>query len=150
MFVSSEPDVDQPRLDAGEVALTGPMFGGAMRSPPEGSAAYAREARLLAAVALAPTDFARLGGLATGTRRIGFLALTGTAVEVVAPDAIRVTFTLPAGAYATAILREVQKCPDGFGAEPDPDAAAPDDAAPDDRGDGAAAAPAPDPDQPLE
>ncbi|MBK9033742.1 MAG: tRNA pseudouridine(13) synthase TruD [Myxococcales bacterium] len=147
MFVSSEPEIDQPRLDAGEVALTGPMFGAAMRSPPDGSPAHVREARLLDAIGLGPADFARLGGLASGTRRVGFLALAGTAVEVVAPDAIRVTFSLPAGAYATAILREVQKCPDGFGADAAPaDADALDDS-PADRGAGAAADPS---DQPLE
>ena len=83
-----------------------------MRSPPDGSPAHQREARLLDALQLGPADFAPLGGLATGTRRAATIVLGEPAVEVVAPGAIRITFTLPAGAYATAILREVQKTPD--------------------------------------
>jgi len=120
LFASTEPAVDQARLDAGELALTGPMFGAVMKAPPDGSAAHAREARLLAAVDLGTADFARLGNLASGTRRTAALRLTDAAVEQLAPDAIRVTFSLPAGAYATAIMREVQKCADGFGHEPSP------------------------------
>ena len=115
LFVSTEPAVDQARLDAGELALTGPMFGAVMKAPTVDSAAHAREARLLAAVDLGVADFARLGNLASGTRRTAALRLTDAAVEELAPDAIRVTFSLPAGAYATAILREVQKSADGFG-----------------------------------
>ena len=126
MFTSTDPAIDQARLDAGELAITGPMFGAAMRSPPDGTPAQLREARVLDAVGLGPADFAKVGSLGSGTRRTALLRLTDTAVDVVAPDAIRVTFSLPAGAYATAILREVQKSPDGFGhdphdASPDPD-----------------------------
>lgn len=112
MFTSSEPELDQSRLVGGELAITGPMFGAAMRSPPDGSAAHRREARLLDALGLGPADFAPLGGLASGTRRAAAIALGEPAVEALAPAAIRITFTLPAGAYATAILREVQKTSD--------------------------------------
>ena len=109
IFTSSEPEVDQPRVAAGELAVTGPMFGAAMRSPPDGSPAHLREARLIDAHALGPADFAPLGGLATGTRRAGSIQLGDPQVEVAEAGAIRITFTLPSGAYATAILREVQK-----------------------------------------
>lgn len=109
IFTSSEPEVDQARLDAGELVITGPMFGAAMRAPPDGSPAHRREARLLDALQLGPADFAPLGALATGTRRPATIAIGEPVVEVLASDAIRITFTLPAGAYATAVLREVQK-----------------------------------------
>jgi tRNA pseudouridine13 synthase len=122
MFVSSDAAADQPRLDAGEVAITGPMFGGAMRAPPPTSAAGVRELAVLAAAGLAPDAFARLGKLAPGTRRAALVRLDDTQVEVVAADAIRVTLSLPAGSYATAILRELQKHSDGFGAVPYPTA----------------------------
>ena len=128
LFVSTEPAVDQARLDAGEVALTGPMFGAVMKAPPVDSPAGIREARLLAPVALGPAEFARLGDLASGTRRTAFLRLSDAAVEQLAPDAIRVTFSLPAGAYATAIMREVQKCSDGFGHDHPPASGGPGDA----------------------
>ncbi len=112
MFTSIEPELDQARLSSGELVITGPMFGAAMRSPPDGSPAHVREARLLDALALGPADFAPLGGLASGTRRQAAITVGEPIVEPLAPDAIRITFTLPAGAYATAILREVQKTAD--------------------------------------
>ena len=119
MFVSSDAAADQPRLDAGEVAITGPMFGGAMRAPPPTSTAGVREAAVLAAVGLAPDAFAKLGKLAPGTRRAALVRLDDATIDVVADDAIRVTLSLPAGSYATAILRELQKHSDGFGATRD-------------------------------
>jgi tRNA pseudouridine13 synthase len=120
LFVSTEPAADQARLDAGEVAITGPMFGSAMRAPPPGTEAAAREARVLAAAGLDAEAFVPLGKLATGTRRAATVVVEEPAVLAVASGAIRVTFSLPAGSYATAILREVQKSPTGFGTPPYP------------------------------
>ncbi|MBZ0238239.1 MAG: tRNA pseudouridine(13) synthase TruD, partial [Deltaproteobacteria bacterium] len=110
-FVSTEPDVDRARVAAGEIVVTGPMFGSAMRGPPDGTPAHAREAKILDAFSLGPADFHPLRQIAEGTRRQATILPGDPAVEVVgdAPDAIRVTFTLPAGAYATAVMRELQK-----------------------------------------
>jgi tRNA pseudouridine13 synthase len=112
LFASDQPDVDQGRLEAGEVIPTGPMFGHRMKSPPEGSAARAREDEVLAAEALALSDFARAGKLAQGTRRALAVDLGDTAVAVVDATTIELRFRLPAGAYATAVLREVIKTSD--------------------------------------
>jgi tRNA pseudouridine13 synthase len=113
LFTSTEPAVDQARLAAGELALTGPMFGAAMRSPPDGSPAHAREATLLAELSLGPADFHAMRAIAPGTRRQATVLLGDPAAAPLAadggPDAIRVTFQLPAGAYATAVMREIQK-----------------------------------------
>ncbi len=120
-FASTEPEVDRPRLAAGELALTGPMFGAAMRAPPDGTPAHGREAEILRTFALGPADFHPLRAIAEGTRRQATVLLgepTATPLEG-AGGAIRVTFTLPAGSYATAVMREVQK-PDHLEAsEPD-------------------------------
>lgn len=111
MFASTEPAVDRARIASGEIVVTGPMFGAAMRGPPDGSPAHAREAALLDGFALGPADFQPLRAIAEGTRRPATIIPADPAVDVVgeARDAIRVTFTLPAGAYATAVMRELQK-----------------------------------------
>ncbi|HUQ07976.1 MAG TPA: tRNA pseudouridine(13) synthase TruD [Kofleriaceae bacterium] len=117
MFASTDPDVDRPRVAAGEIVPTGPMFGAAMRGPPDGSPAHAREAAILDAFSLGPADFQPLRAIAEGTRRHATIIPGAPAVEVAtdagdatgAGDAIRVTFSLPAGAYATAVMREIQK-----------------------------------------
>ncbi len=118
MFASADPAVDQARLDAGELVITGPMFGATMRAPLPDSPAWLREAATLAEVGLATDAFVPIANLAPGTRRAAAIHLGQPEVAVVAPDAISVSFSLPAGAYATAILRELQKHPEGFGAGP--------------------------------
>ena len=109
MFESSDPAEEQRRLDAGEVVPTGPIFGHEMRRPAPGSEAARREEAILAEEELAPEDFRRVGKLAPGTRRAIAVPLEGRAVRAVEPDAIEVAFSLPAGAYATVILRELMK-----------------------------------------
>ena len=42
MFACDDPAVDEPRLAAGELVVTGPMFGDRMRAPADGSAGRAR------------------------------------------------------------------------------------------------------------
>jgi tRNA pseudouridine13 synthase len=118
MFECSDPDTDSARLVAGEVVPTGPMFGVSMREPT--GLAGEREAAILAAANLARTDFATVRQIAEGTRRDAAIAVTDVAVTteerggrggVEAPQTILVAFRLPAGAYATAVMREVMKPP---------------------------------------
>jgi tRNA pseudouridine13 synthase len=123
MFTSDEPAVDRARLAAGELVVTGPMFGAAMRSPPDGTPAHAREAALLAELALGPADFHPLRAIAEGTRRQATVLVGEATAEVVTgvegeAPAVRVRFTLPPGAYATAILREIQKYTDAAAGDP--------------------------------
>lgn len=121
MFLSTEPEIDLPRLRSGELVVTGPMFGTAMRAPPDGTPAHVREAAILAPLGLGPVSFHGVRAIAEGTRRAAAIAIADPAVTEVAPDAIRVTFALPAGAYATSILREIQKTPSAELSElPDP------------------------------
>jgi tRNA pseudouridine13 synthase len=89
--------------------VTGPMFGPRMRAPAPGSAAAAREDAVLAAAGLTVDAFAAAGKLAEGTRRPVGVEVRDVAVEPVGETAITVRFSLPAGAYATAVLPEVMK-----------------------------------------
>jgi tRNA pseudouridine13 synthase len=109
MFDCTDPAVDQARLAAGDLVPTGPMFGHRMRAPAAGTPAAERERAILAAAGLALEDFRRVGQLAEGTRRDAGILVGDPRVVELGPDAIEVAFTLPAGAYATTIMREVMK-----------------------------------------
>lgn len=108
MFVCEAPELDQARVDAGEIVATGPMFGVEMRRAPEGTPAREREDAVLAAQGLQMDQFMAVKRLAAGTRRE--LALTVQAPNVaIIDDDLQMEFSLEAGGYATAIMREVMK-----------------------------------------
>lgn len=109
IFASGDPDTDQARVDAGELALTGPMFGSKMKAPPEGSEASAREAALLEREGLSPGDFRHLGKIALGTRRALGVLVEAPEARPAEGGAVDLSFTLPSGSYATAVMREVMK-----------------------------------------
>ena len=69
LFVSTEPEVDQPRVDAGELVPTGPLPGGREIEPPPGTPARALEDEAIAAVGATREDFARAGRDLPGARR---------------------------------------------------------------------------------
>jgi tRNA pseudouridine13 synthase len=104
-FVSEDPTVDQPRLDAFEVSPTGPLFGPEMRKP--GHDAAEREGAVLAEQKVELTLFEAGGDETRGTRRLLRIPF---ALEGVTGDRdVELTFTLPAGSYATVVLRELLK-----------------------------------------
>jgi tRNA pseudouridine13 synthase len=108
MFVSEERAEEQTRFDAGELSLTGPMFGHKMKCPSPESPAAEREASLLTREEIQLDSFAHLSKLANGTRRALSILLEGA--EVTASDSsVEVRFTLPSGSYATSIMREIIK-----------------------------------------
>jgi tRNA pseudouridine13 synthase len=109
LFATTDPAQDQARLESGELAVTGPIYGHKMRAPAEGSEAAARERALLDEEQLAAGDFRTLGKLAPGTRRPLSVPLEEVAVEPIDAQAILVRIALPAGAYATAVMREIMK-----------------------------------------
>jgi tRNA pseudouridine13 synthase len=113
MFTCEDPALDTPRLAAGEIVVTGPMFGDSMRAAPDGTPAAEREAAILTAAGLARDSFSAVRAIAEGTRRdatIHVAAPTVTKIDNAGTEpAIEVTFSLPAGAYATAVMRELMK-----------------------------------------
>ncbi|HEX8107912.1 MAG TPA: tRNA pseudouridine(13) synthase TruD, partial [Kofleriaceae bacterium] len=111
MFVCDDPATDQARLAAGDLVVTGPMFGDRMRMPGTASPALAREAEVLARAGIPREAFSpqRVRALAEGTRRDAAVEVAGATVAPVDGSTIEIAFALPGGAYATAVMREVMK-----------------------------------------
>jgi len=107
LFVCREPEVDQSRVERGEISPTGPIFGWKMQRP-EGQVDAAEQA-VLAAEGLTLAGFRRLGSIAEGTRR-PFAVPLADASSSVEGSTVELAFTLPAGSYATVLLDEVMKC----------------------------------------
>jgi tRNA pseudouridine13 synthase len=106
MFTAEDVAVEQERFDRRETVTAGPLFGRKTFSARHDAAA--REAAVLAGAGLSAASFARFGKLLLGTRRHNLVYLDDLAVAV-EPEGVRLTFTMPAGSYATVLLRELMK-----------------------------------------
>ncbi len=106
MFVTQDIVAEQLRFDAREIVTAGPMFG-KKTYPAEGLAAE-REAAVLRDNKLSPASFGGFGKLVLGTRRHNLIYLDDLTANW-EPDGLRLSFTLPAGSYATVLLAEVMK-----------------------------------------
>ena len=98
---------EQTRLDAGETAVTGPLFGPKMVAPRAVPAE--REAAVRHAAGLPDGAFRRFAKLTPGARRPYRVRPADLSVAAETADGrtdLRVRFTLPAGCYATVLLRE--------------------------------------------
>jgi tRNA pseudouridine13 synthase len=112
LFVTEDVDTDQRRVDAGELAITGPLPGGREKEPPPGTPARAWEDEALAAAGASRDEFARAGRDLPGARRPLLVPLT-LGEPPVQPDpapagpgevALRLRFSLPSGSYATVVV----------------------------------------------
>jgi tRNA pseudouridine13 synthase len=108
MFIVKDVPAEQTRFDARETVTAGPMFG-KKTYPAEGLAAE-REAAVLKDHNLSPASFGGFGKLVLGTRRQNLVYLDDLAAAW-EPEGLRLSFTLPAGSYATVLLAEVMKAP---------------------------------------
>jgi tRNA pseudouridine13 synthase len=106
MFVAEDVATEQARFDCREIVHTGPMFGKKMFAA-AGQAAE-REQAVLEKVGLSAAAFHGFGKLLQGTRRHNLVWLEDLVGQIEGADA-RITFTLPAGSYATVLLHEVTK-----------------------------------------
>ena len=102
LFAVDDSDAETHRLDDFEISPTGPMFGTKMPAP-AGEAAV-RERRLLEDDGVTADDLRR--ARLTGTRRAARLPIPDLDVARVS-EGIRLRFSLPAGAYATSVVREL-------------------------------------------
>lgn len=106
LFVAEDVAGEQARLDAGETQITGPLFGPKMIA--SRGAAAEREATLKESAGLTDEAFLRYPKLTSGTRRPYLIDVPDLTVTD-EPEGLRFAFTLPSGAYATVVLREVMK-----------------------------------------
>lgn len=108
MFRVDDLEKEQPRFAARDLHLTGPMLGPKMR--PAAGDALALEQRLTAELGLDEQMLGALGREAPGTRRDLFAPLPDLVIQAVTdrPEpALRLSFTLPSGGYATEVLRQL-------------------------------------------
>jgi tRNA pseudouridine13 synthase len=106
LFVATDLPREQERLERRETVPAGPMFG--RKTFPAAGRAAAREAAALADFGLTPAAFTGFGKLLQGTRRHNFIYVDNL-MFATETEGIRLSFTLPAGSYATVLLREVMK-----------------------------------------
>ncbi len=105
----SKPELTQ-RIEAGEVSPSGPLWGRGMTRA--AGAVEAVERGALADVGLTEADLQREPARLKGARRPLRVPLHNPATDAGADEHgpyIRVAFDLPAGAYATVVLRELMK-----------------------------------------
>ncbi len=111
MFLVEDPAKEQGRADRFEISPTGPLYGGRMKEPH--GAAAALETEVLKSGSVALSQFPQKGPLrCTGGRRVLRCKpeeLTGGFGEDDLGSFYELKFFLPAGCYATALLREICK-----------------------------------------
>ncbi|SFH56770.1 tRNA pseudouridine(13) synthase TruD [Planctomicrobium piriforme] len=106
LFVVEDVPSEQPRFDARETVITGPIFGPKMKSPL--GDVLQLEQEILTATGLTREVFRTHSKLTPGTRRPLLLWPENLTVAD-HPHGLRLTFTLPSGCYATVVLREFLK-----------------------------------------
>jgi tRNA pseudouridine13 synthase len=106
LFVAEDIAREQSRLDARETVPAGPIVG--RKTFPAAGEAAAREAAAIVASEISPAALLHFGKLLSGTRRHNLIYADDLAGSV-QPDGVQLTFSLPAGSYATVLLREITK-----------------------------------------
>lgn len=106
LFRTSEPTTDQARLEAGEIVPAGPLFGPHM--PEADDEARALEERVLSAAGFTRDDWCRSAVPTSGSRRALFVYPDALMLEREDDSTLILSFGLPKGSYATALLREIQ------------------------------------------
>jgi tRNA pseudouridine13 synthase len=106
MFTTTDRVTEQIRFNNREIIHTGPIFGRKM-FPPASDAAD-RESAVLSSANLTIDNFSGFGKLVQGTRRHNLIYIDDLAAAW-EPSGLRLSFSLPAGCYATVLLRELMK-----------------------------------------
>jgi tRNA pseudouridine13 synthase len=109
LFINEDDADATRRMQAWEVSPTGPMFGASMRRPE--ALADEREQAVFTRSQLDMTMLEKHAKAGEGTRRVARVRPTECDVSAEA-DGLRLRFNLPAGAYATTLLRELLKTPE--------------------------------------
>ena len=106
-FLVENPTIEQPRADALEISPSGPIFGYKMRMP--SGDVRDLEISVLADDGVRLEKFRKVAGIRLpGTRRPLRMPIQLHEVSTVSNNVgIRLSFTLPAGGYATVVLEEL-------------------------------------------
>lgn len=107
VFTVEDPEREQPRLDRGELRLTGPMVGPKMKA--SAGEPHRLERAALDALGLDDATLRALGQFAPGTRRDLLLWPSELRQEPAPGGGVTVSFTLPAGAYASLVIRTLTR-----------------------------------------
>ncbi len=102
-FATDDVAREELRLRAGQIELTGPMWGPKMPRPT--GDALQLELDVLQACGLDTEIFTRLGALAEGTRRALLVRPIDLSASMI-DEGLMLQFTLPAGAFATVVVNE--------------------------------------------
>ena len=105
LFVVESAEAEQARADRFEISATGPIFGVRYKAA-EAEPGW-RETALLAQAGLTLDSFNMPGVRLTGGRRPYRIPLSD--IDVAWQDGLLISFNLPAGGYATMVLRELMK-----------------------------------------
>ena len=103
VFTVEDVATEQQRFDAGEISFTAPIFGYKMRESKYEAREF--EDEIFAGSMVTFDQLRKLG--ADGTRRLGRILPIITIKPH--PEGVTLSFTLPAGGYATVVLREFMK-----------------------------------------
>ena len=109
LFVCTDPGADAPRVAALEIDPAGPLPGHSLFEAR--GEALRREQAVLAGSGVDPAWFAAGGQEMEGARRPYRIPVEELRVEPAGADALVLTFALPKGSYAIAVLREVTRSP---------------------------------------
>src|SRR5690606_34545167 len=108
-FVVEDVAQELPRYEQGDLHRTGPLLG--PRTLQARAAAAELEARVLEGLGFGEAELATLGRAAPGARRDLTLHPEELEVEEPAPGLLVLSFGLPAGSYATQLVRELTRAP---------------------------------------
>lgn len=104
-FVVDDPAKERPRLHSGDIHLTGPMIG--PKTVQATHDAAEAEARAVSSLELDESQLEQLGAAAPGARRDLFLKPLEMKLRQLEHNSLEVSFGLPAGSYATQVMREM-------------------------------------------
>ena len=110
LFRVEDLAAEEAAFKIGDLSYTGPMYGKKMRDPVN-PVALELEERVLRESGLERDHFSRAG--LDGSRRSGRMVPRDLEFEIESPRCVRFTFTLPAGSYATSLMREIMKVEPG-------------------------------------
>lgn len=113
LFVCEDPAADGPRVAALEVDPAGPLPGHALFAAR--GEALRRELEVLDAAGIDPASFAAGGDEMEGARRPYRIPVEDLQVQPEGEGVLVLSFALPKGSYAIAVLREVTRSPEDAG-----------------------------------